>query len=91
MQPILLAFVVACTALTVVARAAQPAMADLLDRATRYVLSYETGFFLLAMDEEYVQWLERPDNPTTAAGSPRPITCWCTPAPDGGGCRSATS
>jgi hypothetical protein len=63
MQPTLLAFVVACTALTVVPRAAQPAMADLLDRATRYVLSYETGFFVLAMDEEYVQWLERPDNP----------------------------
>lgn len=42
---------------------AQPAIADLLDRATRYVLSYETSFFLLAMDEEYVQWLERPTNP----------------------------
>ena len=43
--------------------AAQPAMADLIDRATRYVLSYETSFAILAMDEEYVQWLERPTNP----------------------------
>lgn len=42
---------------------AQPAMADLLDRASRYVMGYEASFWLLAMDEEYVQWLERPTNP----------------------------
>lgn len=42
---------------------AQPALADLLDRASRYVTEYESRFFLLAMDEEYVQWLERPTNP----------------------------
>ena len=45
------------------APSAQPAVSDLLDRATRYVLSYESSFFVLAMDEEYVQWLERPTNP----------------------------
>jgi hypothetical protein len=42
---------------------AQPAIGDLLDRATRYVLAYETSFFVLALDEECVQWLERPNNP----------------------------
>jgi len=42
---------------------AQPALADLLDRASRYVLDYEEAFWILAMDEEYVQWLERPTNP----------------------------
>lgn len=43
--------------------AAQPAMDELIDRASRYVQSYESNFFVLAMDEEYVQWLERPTNP----------------------------
>lgn len=47
------------------AASAQPALADLLDRASRYVLGYETSFWILAMDEEYVQWLERPTNPGT--------------------------
>ena len=42
---------------------AQPALADLIDRAGRYVIAYEGSFWLLAMDEEYVQWLERPTNP----------------------------
>jgi hypothetical protein len=42
---------------------AQPAMADLIDRASRYVSDYERQFWLLAMDEDYVQWLERPNNP----------------------------
>ena len=42
---------------------AQPALDDLIDRAGRYVVSYESAFWLLAMDEEYVQWLERPTNP----------------------------
>jgi hypothetical protein len=45
------------------AASAQPALDDLIDRAGRYVLSYERAFWLLAMDEEYVQWLERPTNP----------------------------
>jgi hypothetical protein len=44
---------------------AQPALGDLIDRASRYVQAYETNFFVLAMDEEYVQWLERPTNPGT--------------------------
>lgn len=43
--------------------ARQPAMGDLLDRAARYVVGYESSFSVLAMDEEYVQWLERPVNP----------------------------
>jgi hypothetical protein len=43
--------------------AAQPAMGDLLERAGRYVTGYEGSFAVLAMDEEYVQWLERPLNP----------------------------
>jgi hypothetical protein len=43
----------------------QPALTDLLDRATRYVLDYEQAFTLLVSDEEYVQWLERPTNPGT--------------------------
>jgi hypothetical protein len=42
---------------------AQSALAELLDRASRYVLDYESSFWLLAMDEEYVQWIERPINP----------------------------
>lgn len=42
---------------------AQPAMDDLIDRASRYVADYERQFWLLAMDEDYVQWLERPNNP----------------------------
>ena len=42
---------------------AQPAVSDLIDRGSRYVQSYEVSFFVLAMDEEYVQWLERPTNP----------------------------
>jgi hypothetical protein len=47
------------------ALSAQPAVADLIDRASRYVVAYESNFFVLAMDEEYVQWLERPTNPGT--------------------------
>lgn len=43
--------------------AAQPALDDLIDRAGRYVVGYESAFWVLAMDEEYVQWLERPTNP----------------------------
>jgi hypothetical protein len=43
----------------------QPALADLLDRATRYVLDYEQVFTVLVADEEYVQWIERPTNPGT--------------------------
>ncbi|MCC7126979.1 MAG: hypothetical protein IT178_19190 [Acidobacteria bacterium] len=42
---------------------AQPALDDLLQRASRYVTDYERQFWLLALDEEYVQWLERPVNP----------------------------
>ena len=38
-------------------------MADLIERASRYVLDYEGSFWLLAMDEEQVQWIERPTNP----------------------------
>jgi hypothetical protein len=45
--------------------ARQPALSDLLDRATRYVLDYEQSFTLLVSDEEYVQWIERPTNPGT--------------------------
>lgn len=41
----------------------QPALDDLIDRAGRYVVGYESAFWVLAMDEEYVQWLERPTNP----------------------------
>src|SRR5262245_34236063 len=43
----------------------QPALADLLDRATRYVIDYEQAFSLLVSDEDYVQWIERPTNPGT--------------------------
>ena len=43
--------------------AAQPALQDLLDRATRYVQEYERSFTLLVADEEYLQWIERPTNP----------------------------
>jgi hypothetical protein len=43
----------------------QPALGDLLDRATRYVLDYEQAFRMLVSDEEYVQWIERPTNPGT--------------------------
>ncbi len=43
----------------------QPAMGDLLDRASRYVVDYEGSFSILALDEESVQWLERPINPGT--------------------------
>ena len=42
---------------------AQKAMADVLERASRYVLDYEGSFWLLAMDEEQLQWIERPTNP----------------------------
>ena len=45
--------------------AAQSALADLLDHATRYVLDYEQAFTLLVSDEEYLQWMERPTNPGT--------------------------
>jgi hypothetical protein len=38
-------------------------LGDLLDRASRYVQGYESNFAVLALDEEYVQWLERPTNP----------------------------
>lgn len=43
----------------------QTATADLLDRAGRYVLGYESSFSILALDEEWIQWLERPVNPGT--------------------------
>ena len=43
----------------------QPAVGDLLDRASRYVVGYESSFSILALDEECVQWLERPVNPGT--------------------------
>lgn len=43
----------------------QSATADLLDRAGRYVVGYESAFTILAMDQENVQWLERPVNPGT--------------------------
>lgn len=43
----------------------QVATADLLDRAGRYVVGYESSFTILAMDQENVQWLERPVNPGT--------------------------
>ena len=55
----------AATLLASVPLLAQPALGDLIDRASRYVQAYETSFFVLAMDEEYVQWLERPTNPGT--------------------------
>lgn len=55
------------TALLILARGpvvqTQPAMDDLLDRASRYVVGYESSFSILALDEESVQWLERPINP----------------------------
>lgn len=44
---------------------AQPAMTDLIDRASRYVVDYESSFSILALDQETVQWLERPVNPGT--------------------------
>ncbi len=47
------------------AASSQPALDDLLERAGRYTVGYETAFWLLAMDEESVQWLERPNNPGT--------------------------
>jgi len=61
------ALLVAAVAITTLAGgrpiSAQPALDDLIDRASRYVSGYERAFWLLAMDEEYVQWLERPTNP----------------------------
>jgi hypothetical protein len=51
--------------LAAVSASTQPALGDLLERASRYVQAYESNFFVLAMDEEYVQWLERPTNPGT--------------------------
>ncbi|MCC7179019.1 MAG: hypothetical protein IT177_11570 [Acidobacteria bacterium] len=61
------ALLVAAVAITTLAGgrslSAQPALDDLIDRASRYVVGYERAFWLLAMDEEYVQWLERPTNP----------------------------
>jgi len=58
---------VLATALVVAAGAsavsAQRAMDDLVDRASRYVLAYEGSFWLMALDEEQVQWIERPTNP----------------------------
>jgi hypothetical protein len=42
---------------------AQRVLDELIDRAARYVQDYERSFALLACDEEYVQWLERPNNP----------------------------
>jgi hypothetical protein len=38
---------------------------DLLDRAGRYIVEYEKSFAILALDQENVQWLERPVNPGT--------------------------
>lgn len=63
MKPMLpaVALLTLIAASTVSAR--QPAIGDLIDRASRYVVGYESSFFVLAMDEEYVQWLERPVNP----------------------------
>jgi hypothetical protein len=43
----------------------QQALDDLLERAGRYTVGYESSFWLLAMDEESLQWLERPNNPGT--------------------------
>jgi hypothetical protein len=61
------ALLVATVAITTLAGgrplSAQPALDDLIDRAGRYVVGYESAFWVLAMDEEYVQWLERPTNP----------------------------
>jgi hypothetical protein len=45
--------------------ASQQALDDLLDRAGRYATEYESSFWLLALDEESVQWIERPNNPGT--------------------------
>lgn len=45
------------------AASSQQALEDLLERAGRYTVGYESSFWLLAMDEESVQWLERPNNP----------------------------
>lgn len=36
------------------------AVRDLLDLASRYVVEYEQQYWALALDEENVQWLERP-------------------------------
>lgn len=47
------------------AASSQQALDDLMDRAGRYTAGYESSFWLLAMDEESVQWLERPNNPGT--------------------------
>jgi hypothetical protein len=53
----------AAALLATASASAQPALGDLLDRASRYVQGYESNFAVLALDEEYVQWLERPTNP----------------------------
>lgn len=57
------------TAVAILARPgvvqAQPATSDLIERASRYVVDYERSFSILALDEEIVQWLERPVNPGT--------------------------
>ena len=55
-----IALVVAAGALPA---SAQKAMDALVEQASRYVLDYEGSFWLLAMDEEQVQWIERPTNP----------------------------
>ncbi|MEZ5286525.1 MAG: hypothetical protein R2712_17310 [Vicinamibacterales bacterium] len=52
-------------------------MDDLLDRAGRYVTEYEDAFWLLAMDEDYVQWLERPTNRVPTCRAPIPGAACC--------------
>jgi hypothetical protein len=47
------------------APAAQQRFDELVERASRYVLAYEGSFWLMALDEEQVQWIERPTNPGT--------------------------
>jgi len=42
---------------------AQKRMDALVEQASRYVLDYEGSFWLLALDEEQLQWIERPTNP----------------------------
>jgi hypothetical protein len=63
MRAFLAAAVATATLASGLSASAQPALDDLIDRAGRYVVGYESAFWLLAMDEAYVQWLERPTNP----------------------------
>ncbi len=45
--------------------AAQSLATAVIAEATRYVIEYEKRFWILALDEDFEQWLERPNNPGT--------------------------